>query len=217
MTLFYRTVRLVVGGGSHATYRVRVRGEENLPATGGYVIAPSHRSMMDIPFISWLTPRRIRYMGKQQLFSVPVLGPAFRALGGFPVNRDGTDRKALRDAIGMLHDGEPLLVYPEGTRQHGPKIAELEPGAAYLSLRAGAPIVPVGIAGSEEILRSHGRHVPTFHRVGMVIGPPLVPPERDGGVVPRAEVDALSAELHDALQDLLDEAYELRGLSGPPG
>jgi 1-acyl-sn-glycerol-3-phosphate acyltransferase len=210
--LFYRSVRFVVAGGSTATYRVRVRGEEHVPASGGYVFAPSHRSMMDIPFIAWLTPRRIRYMGKQQLFTVPVLGPTFRALGGFPVSRDGTDRKALRDAIGMLRDGEPMLVYPEGTRQHGPKIAPLEPGAAYLSLRAGVPIVPVGIAGSEEILRSHGRHIPTFRRVGMVIGEQLVPPVRDGGVVPRADVDALTARLHDVLQELLDEAYDLRGL-----
>ena len=76
-------------------------------------------------------------------------------------------------------------MYPEGTRQHGPKIQPLEPGAAYLALRAGVPIVPVGIAGSEEILRSHGRHIPSFHRVAMVVGEPIVSPARDGGVVPR--------------------------------
>jgi len=139
-----------------------------------------------------------------------VLGAAFKALGGFPVARDGTDRKALRDAIAMLQAGEPLLVYPEGTRQHGPKIQPLEPGAAYLALRAGVPIVPVGIAGSEEILRSHGRHIPSFHPVAMVVGEPIVSPPRDGGVVPRAEVDALTAKLHDRLQELLDAAYDVR-------
>ena len=72
------------------------------------------------------------------------------------------------------------------------------------------PIVPVGIAGSEEILRSHGRHIPTFHRVAMVVGEPIVSPARDGGVVPRAEVDALTAKLHDTLQELLDAAYDVR-------
>jgi 1-acyl-sn-glycerol-3-phosphate acyltransferase len=210
--LFYSTVRMVVAGGSRAVYRARIRGANNVPADGGYVLAPSHRSMMDIPFVAWLTPRRIRYMGKQSLFDVPLLGPIFTALGGFPVQRDGTDRKAVREAIGMLQAGEPMLVYPEGTRQHGPKIQPLEPGAAYLSLRAGVPIVPIGIAGSEEILRTHDRHIPTFHRVAVVVGTPIQPPERSGGVVPRADVDALTAQLHDTLQDLLDDAYDLRDL-----
>jgi 1-acyl-sn-glycerol-3-phosphate acyltransferase len=210
--LFYSSVRMVVAGGSRAAYRARIRGASNIPAEGGYVLAPSHRSMMDIPFVAWLTPRRIRYMGKQSLFDVPLLGSIFTALGGFPVQRDGTDRKAVREAIGMLQAGEPMLVYPEGTRQHGPKIQPLEPGAAYLSLRAGVPIVPIGIAGSEEILRTHNRHIPTFHRVAIVVGAPIVPPARSGGVVPRADVDALTAQLHDTLQDLLDDAYDLRDL-----
>ncbi len=206
----YPAVRYTVGLGSRVAYRVRIRGGEHVPQSGGYVIAPSHRSMMDIPFVAWLTPRNIRYMGKESLFKTPVLGPAFKGLGGFPVARDGTDRKALRDAIAMLQAGEPLLVFPEGTRQHGPKIQPLEPGAAYLAMRAGVPIVPVGIAGSEEILRSHGRHIPSFHRVAMVVGEPLTTPARDGGVVPRAEVDALTAKLKDRLQELLDDAYDVR-------
>ena len=134
---FYDSVRLVVAGGSSAVYRARIHGREKLPASGGYVLAPSHRSMMDIPFAAWLSPRPLRYMGKASLFRIPVAGSFFRKLGGFAVARDGTDRKALRDAIAMLQAGEVLLVYPEGTRQHGPKIQALQPGAAYLALRAG--------------------------------------------------------------------------------
>ena len=121
--------------------------------------------MMDIPFAAWLSRRPLRYMGKASLFRIPVAGAFFRKLGGFEVARDGTDRKALRDSIAMLQAGEVLLVYPEGTRQHGPKIQPLQPGAAYLALRAGVPIVPVGIAGSEEILRSHGGKVPRLRSV----------------------------------------------------
>jgi 1-acyl-sn-glycerol-3-phosphate acyltransferase len=208
---FYTFVRTLVGGGSRVLWRARIRGLEHLPEQGGYVLAPSHRSMIDIPFASWLTSRRIRYMGKQSLFGVPVLGRVFTALGGFPVARDGTDRKAVREAMAMLQGGDPLLVYPEGTRQHGPKIQPLEPGAAYLALRAGVPIVPVGMAGTEEILRSPGRKLPGFGRVAIVVGEPITPPARDGGVVPREQVDALTTRLADALQQLLDEAYALRG------
>jgi 1-acyl-sn-glycerol-3-phosphate acyltransferase len=208
--LFYRLVRGIVAGSSRIVFRADVRGRERLPKSGGYVLAPSHRSMMDIPFAAWLTPRKIRYMGKVSLFEIPVLGWFFKVLGGFPVQRDGTDRKALRESIDMLQRGEILLVYPEGTRQHGPKIEPLQPGAAYLALRAGVPIVPVGIAGTEEIFRSHGTKRPHFGRVAIVVGEPIVPVSRDGGVVPRAEVDALTAQLHDALQRVFDEANERR-------
>jgi 1-acyl-sn-glycerol-3-phosphate acyltransferase len=209
--LFYNTVRLIVAGGLSALYRARTRGRERLPAQGGYVLAPSHRSMMDVPFAAWLSQRPLRYMGKASLFRIPVAGWFFRSLGGFEVARDGTDRKALRDSIGMLQAGEVLLVYPEGTRQHGPKIQPLQPGAAYLALRAGVPIVPVGIAGSEEILRGHGRKLPRFGRAAMVVGEPITVPPRAGGVVSREHVDALTAQLHEGLQSVFDEANELRG------
>lgn len=208
--LYYQTVRAIVGGGSCAIYRVRIRNRDRLPAHGGYVLAPSHRSMMDIPYAAWLSPRPLRYMGKASLFRIPVAGSFFRSLGGFAVARDGTDRKALRDSIAMLQAGDVLLVYPEGTRQHGPKIQPLQPGAAYLALRAGVPIVPVGIAGTEEVLRSHRVKVPRFGRGVMVVGEPLVTPPRGSGVVSRERVDALTAQLHDALQVVFDEANEIR-------
>ncbi len=208
--VLYAVVRAIVSGGSSVLFRLRMRGRENLPEHGGYVLAPSHRSMMDIPFAGWVTRRRLRYMGKQSLFDVPVLGWLFTILGGFPVQRDGTDRKALRESMAMLQSGEILLVYPEGTRQHGPKIQELQPGAAYLALRAGVPVLPVGMAGTEEILRDHTSKIPHFGRVAIVVGEPIVPEPRASGLVPRAEVDALTARLHDELQALFDEAYELR-------
>jgi 1-acyl-sn-glycerol-3-phosphate acyltransferase len=207
--LWYDSVRLVVGGGPAAAYRLRMEGRDRLPAQGGYILAPSHRSMMDIPLTAWLSRRPLRYMGKASLFRLPVAGTFFRSLGGFAVARDGTDRKALRDAMGMLRNGDVLLLYPEGTRQNGPKIQTLQPGAAYLALRAGVPIVPVGIAGTEEILRSHRIKLPRFGRVVMVVGEPIVIPARDGGVVPRDHVDVLTVRLHDALQVVFDEANEL--------
>ncbi len=210
MNWFYTAVRPAVTGIPRRLWRARITGREHLPGTGGYVLAPSHRSMMDIPFAAGVTTRRIRFMGKSSLFSVPVLGSAFRLLGGFPVARDGTDRKAVRDSVAMLQAGEVLCVYPEGTRQSGPKIQPLQPGAAYLALRAGVPIVPVGMAGTEEILRANPGPIPRMGRVEIVVGEPIAPPARSSGLVPRAEVDALTARLADELQRLLDEAYDRR-------
>jgi 1-acyl-sn-glycerol-3-phosphate acyltransferase len=208
--LFYRLVRPWVTGIPRVLWRVRVVGLEHVPTTGGFILAPSHRSMMDIPFAAIVTHRRIRFMGKSSLFGVPVLGAVFRWLGGIPVERDGTDRKAVRESVAMLTNGEVLCVYPEGTRQHGPKIQPLQPGTAYFALRSGAPIIPMGIAGAEEILRTKADPIPRFGRVTIVVGPALVPEARTSGVVPRERVDALTATLSDALQQALDDAYELR-------
>jgi 1-acyl-sn-glycerol-3-phosphate acyltransferase len=210
VTVFYRFAWWLVAKGSALVYRVRVRGAEHIPTSGGYVLAPSHRSMMDIPLIALVTPRPIRYMGKAALFKVPVLGWLFRTLGGFAVERDGTDRKALRESIAMLQGGEVLVVFPEGTRQNGKKIQPLQPGAAYLAMRAEVPMVPVGIAGTEEIVRSRTGVFPGFGRVAIVVGEPLRPPPRTTRAVPRAEVDALTARLAEELQAAFDQAWELR-------
>ncbi len=208
--LFYRVVHWILTTGSRLVWRVKVSGVEELPGAGGFVLAPSHRSMMDIPLAAIPTTRRIRFMGKASLFRIPVLGWLFSTLGGFPVERDGTDRKAVRDSVAMLAAGEVLCVFPEGTRQNGPKIQPLQPGASYLALRSGAPIVPIAIAGSEEILRDHKWPIPHFGRIVIVVGEPIAPEPRTGGVVARDKVDALTATLSDTLQRLYDEAYEIR-------
>jgi 1-acyl-sn-glycerol-3-phosphate acyltransferase len=208
--IFYRFMHFFVVGYTRLVYRVRVVGREHVPTIGAYVIAPSHRSMLDIPVAGAITNRRIRFMGKAPLFRVPVLGAIFRALGGFPVERDGSDRAPLRDSLRILQAGEPLVVYPEGTRQHGRQIAELQPGAAYLAAKAGVPIVPLGIAGTEEPFRSRTGLLPGFGRIVVVVGEPIAPPAREGSVVKRSAVDDLTATLHERLQKLLDEAYTRR-------
>src|SRR4051812_29712915 len=193
--IVYRCVRALVVGYVRAVYRVKVVGRELVPADGPYVIAPAHRSMLDIPLASSITTRRIRFMGKAPLFRVPVLGWIFRALGGFPVERDGSDVGPLRDSLRILDEGEPLVVYPEGSRQRGREIAPLQPGAAYLAAKADVPIVPVGIAGAEETFRTKSGRLPGFGRIVVVVGEPIVPSPRTSSVVKRSAVDELSATL----------------------
>jgi 1-acyl-sn-glycerol-3-phosphate acyltransferase len=211
---FYRFMRFFIVGYTVLVYRVRVIGREHLPKTGPYVIAPSHRSMLDIPVAGAVTTRRVRFMGKAPLFRVPVLGSIFRALGGFPVERDGSDFGPIRESLKILEEGEPLVVYPEGSRQRGSEIAELQPGAAYLAAKMGVPIVPVGIAGAEETFRTRRGRLPGFGRIVVVIGEPILPPTRAGSHVKRSSVDELSATLRERLQKLFDEAYIVRDGTG---
>ncbi len=202
----YRFCRWVVRVTCVWPYRVRVLGAEKVPSSGAFVFAPSHRSMLDIPWLAATTKRRIRFMGKAPLFRVPVLGGLFRILGGFPVERDGSDRGPLRDSLRILESGEPLAVYPEGTRQRGSVIAALQPGAAYLAIKAQVPLVPVAMYGSEHPWRGAHRF-PRFGGPGVVlVGDSIVPPRRASSVVKRELVDELNARLHLELQKLWDEA-----------
>ncbi|MGH8973768.1 MAG: lysophospholipid acyltransferase family protein [Acidimicrobiia bacterium] len=187
-----------------ALWRPRILHRERLPERGSYILAPSHRSNLDTPFVAVLTRRRLRFMGKAELFRRP--GPArfFYALGGFPVDRAVTDRSAIRNAVAALEGGEPLVVFPEGTRRHGPVIEDLHDGVAYVAARCRVPIVPVGIGGSEEIL-ARGRKLPRLKRVVLVVGEPLDPPSSDGPVR-RSAVAALTERLRGELQQVFDEA-----------
>ncbi len=207
--ILYPFVRVVVAALCRVLFRVRVAGADRVPREGACVLAPSHRSLMDIFVLSVVTRRRLRFMAKVELFRIPVLGRLIRALGAFPVDRSAADRAALRAGAEVLADGEVLVVYPEGTRQNGPTITELRHGAAYLALRARAPIVPIGIGGSEEILPG-GSWVPSFSRVAIVVGEPI-PGRSATGPVKRSETTETSARLRVELQAVFDAANRLAG------
>ena len=208
--LFYGFIRLLLSGGIRLLWRARIRGAERIPATGAFVLAPSHRSMFDIFVLACPTRRRLRFMGKRQLFEIPVLGSLFSLLGGFPVDREGADRTALRTAMSMLEAGEPVVMYPEGTRGHGPRLGEMHDGASYLAAKAGVPILPVGIGGTEEILPT-GKVLPRLHRIAVVVGEPLPPPPR-GNAVKRSDVSKLTGSLRGELQAVFSESLERAGV-----
>ncbi|MGH8998055.1 MAG: (d)CMP kinase, partial [Acidimicrobiia bacterium] len=202
--LRYLAARAVVVGLCRLLWRPRILHRERLPRRGPYVLAPSHRSLLDTPFVACLTRRRIRFMGKAELWKHPWAGRLISALGAFPVERDVADRASLRAALDALEGGEPLVVFPEGTRRSGPLVEDLHDGVAYISLRAGVPVVPVGIGGSERIL-ARGRKLPRLSRVTLVVGEPLVPPRRDGPVR-RRDVAELTEQVRAAVQLLFDTA-----------
>ena len=208
MTL-YRVVQSLVAVLAKLLFRLRIVGADRIPRTGPYVFAPSHRSLLDTPFVAATTRRRVRYMGKEELWKVPVLGPIFTALGGFPVDRHDPKKAAaaLRQAVEVVKSGDPVVIFPEGTRREGDRICDLHDGAAYVAARQQVPIVPVGIAGSEQIL-ARGQRFPRLRRVTLVVGEPIEAPRRDRAVR-RDDVRQLTAELEVALQKVFDEARAL--------
>jgi 1-acyl-sn-glycerol-3-phosphate acyltransferase len=203
----YRICRSIVCWFTMAFTRMRIDGREHLPSSGAYVIAPVHRSYVDTPITACITTRRIRFMGKQEVWKYRPIGWLVSALGAFPVNRGTADREALNRCISVLAAGEPLVLFPEGERKDGPRVHPLFDGAAYVAARAGVPIVPVGIGGSAAVMPRHARMIHP-HRVRVVIGPPIHVDtgQPANGRVPRAAIRAATEVLYAELQRLFDEA-----------
>jgi 1-acyl-sn-glycerol-3-phosphate acyltransferase len=203
--MFYAFWRSLIVGLARLVFGVKVTGRDRLPRRGVYILAPSHRSTLDIPFAASVTTRRLRFMAKEELFAGPFWHWVFDQLGAVPVDRTGNDRAALRAIEAALKEGEPVVIYPEGTRHDGRELAPLFSGAAYLALKLGVPIVPVGIGGSEHPVVKYDRFS-WWSRVNVVVGEPVYPPPPTGGTVKRSAVTAMNEALRAGLQACLDDA-----------
>ena len=213
-TLAWRAARGLIRILLYRIYRVRATGQERLQADGPLIYAPVHRSHLDGPLIGGLTHHRVRYLGKEELFHPKPLGWFMRSIGTFPVRRGEADLDAMRAALGLLTDGETMLVFPEGTRQPSDDIGPVFDGTAWLAAKSGAPVLPVGIAGTREAMPS-GAKFPKRTQVAIVVGAPLAPPTGpDGGRARRPDMTAWTVTLRDALDDCQQRA---RALANQPG
>ena len=206
--VFYRVAWLLVVPLVRGYTRLTINGREHLPTSGAFVLAPTHRSYLDTPFAGTVRWKRMRFMGKHTMWKNPQFGWIFSALGAFPVQRGAADREALRRAIEVLEAGDPLVLFPEGERKEGPVVQPLFDGAVYIAIKAGVPIVPVGIGGSERVMPKKAKFVYP-RKVHIEIGPPIPAPVAPaGGRLPRTVYKDHSALLHDELQRLFDRAME---------
>ena len=209
--LLYRVTRAAVVGICRTYWRATYEGLEHVPRSGAYVLAPVHRSFIDFGLVAKVDTRRIRYMGKDSLWKVGWFGRFITALGAFPVRRGSADREALRRCMDIIRSGEPLVLFPEGTRRSGRVVQDLYEGAAYVAIRTGVPIVPVGIGGSERALPK-GKRLPRPVKVHLIVGSPLAPPPpKASGHPSRAALRELTDRLHADLQRLFDEARRAVG------
>ncbi len=203
---------------SRLYFRASYQGLDNVPATGAFVLAPVHRSNLDFALMSVVTKRRMRYMGKESLWKYPRFGRVIAAMGAYPVSRGTADRQALNRTIEVLGEGDGLVLFPEGTRRSGPVVEELFEGAAFVASRAGVPIVPVGIGGTERSMPK-GARFPRPVKVRVIVGPPIHPPPLPEGRrhPPRRSVHELTHALQRELQRLLDQAEGRSPAENPGG
>jgi len=154
-------------------YRLEVRGAEHLDGPGPRIYMSNHLSLIDGPLMCMLIPQPVRVILKSSVFRIPVLGPAMRYVGFVPVERRGgsAGRRSIALAARSIRlFGYSFLIYPEGTRSRDGRLGPFRRGGFFLAAQSGAPIVPVSIRGTYEILPRGGRLprrgavVVTFHR-----------------------------------------------------
>jgi 1-acyl-sn-glycerol-3-phosphate acyltransferase len=128
-----------------------IHGLQHIPRKGALILAGNHLNVGDPSVLTGITPRRIVWMTKQELFDIPVIGILYHLFGCIPVRRFEADLRALRQSQEALRRGLVLGMFPEGTRSGESGLGRGEPGAALIAMRTNTPVLPVAIWGTEGI------------------------------------------------------------------
>jgi len=152
--------------------RATVLGKERIPARGGYILACNHISNLD-PFIMGVTTLRpLNFMAKEELFGNALSSFYWHHVGAFPIKRDEADFRAIREAIRRLKNGKLLVMFPEGTRGSAQRAKKINPGVGLLVKRAGVPVIPVHLKGTDQVLPNDAKWF-SRHPVTITIGEPI--------------------------------------------
>lgn len=153
-------------------FRIRIDGRENIPSHGGVILASNHLSYLDPIVLGLLTPRKMNYVAKEELFGNFLFRLLIEKLGAFPLKRGRMDRFAYGKAISALEKGGILALFPEGTRSRGGRLGNFKRGVSRIALKAGVPIVPIVIRGTDEAL-PRGRKIIRLVRIKVRVGKAL--------------------------------------------
>jgi len=177
--VIFDVIQRVVPPLAKAVWRPRVFGIENVPRTGGVLLASNHLSFFDSVVIPVVAPREVAFLAKSDYFNgTGIRGTLqrlwFEGLGMLPVDREDTKGaiESLETALEVLGRGEAFGIYPEGTRSRDGRLYRGRTGVAHLALTAGVPVVPVGLKDTDKI-QPVGTKYPKIARVTIAFGEPL--------------------------------------------
>lgn len=206
--MLYETMRVVVPPVARTILRPVVEGVEHVPARGAVILAANHLSFADSVVLPIVAPRRVVFLAKEEYFTGPGLkgrlsNAWFTALGMVPVSREDTRSAmaSLDTALEVLRRGDALGLYPEGTRSRDGRLYRGRTGVAQLALMSGAPIVPVGLVGTDR-LQPVGSRLPRPAKVTVRFGAPIRPVGEYDGVPPGRARREITDRVMAAIQEL---------------
>ena len=170
--MIYRIAKIILSFFFHSYIRLKVVGHRNIPDSGGVILAPNHISYLDPILIALAVKRRVYSMAKEELFKNTFSRFVMVNLNAFPVRRGRLDRYTLNRSLAVLHHGNVLNVFPEGTISLTGNTLEGKQGVAWLALKANVPVVPVKIIGSNRLLPD-GKAFPKMGRARVIFGKPI--------------------------------------------
>ena len=144
-----------------------IQGLENMPDEGPVILAINHISLWDPLVAASSLPRKVSFMAKEELFSIPVLGKIFSKLGAFPVKRGRGDMNAIRQSLTILKEGGVLGLFPEGTRSKNGEIQKGLPGMVLLMEKSKASVIPIKMFGTRHLLTKG------WGNIVVVVGKPM--------------------------------------------
>lgn len=155
-------------------FRLEVKGERNIPHAGGFILASNHASYLDPVVLACACPRKLNFMARHDLFTIPVLGALISRIGAFPLRRNFADIASIKEALRRLQKAGGLLLFPEGSRSLDGLSQDVQSGIGFMAAKSQAPVVPAFIKGSQRAFGRNARFIkPTKIRV--YLGKPIYP------------------------------------------
>jgi 1-acyl-sn-glycerol-3-phosphate acyltransferase len=212
--MFYWIMKNLIAGPIVLTvFRPWIRGLENVPRTGGAILASNHLSFIDSVILPLVLSRRVSFLAKSDYFTGKGIKGAhvrgfFLATGQLPIDRSGgkASEASLNTGLGVLGRGDLLGIYPEGTRSPDAKMYRGRTGVARMVLEAGVPVIPVAMIDTHKVM-AIGTKVPKIRRVGVIIGQPLDFSRFEGLESDRFILRSVTDEIMYELQRLSGQEY----------
>jgi 1-acyl-sn-glycerol-3-phosphate acyltransferase len=175
-------------------FRWRVVDAENVPMSGGVILAANHSSYIDPPLVGSGLSRGINYLARESLFRFPVMGRILHSWSAVPVDRDGGGAKGLKIILGRLLNGAGIILFPEGTRSYDGKLQPARSGIGLVVAKSTAPVVPVRVFGTFEAW-GRNQKFPLPKKIAVRYGQPMM-------------FEKLRAEAKDCSKDRLKQIYQ---------
>ena len=179
MEPFYAVSHALMTAAYRLCFRGEIQGLENLPETGGYIVACNHASFLDPPAVGLFLPHQVTFFARKTLWRPGFASWWLDGVRTIPVDRDGgTDVTAFKRVLQALREGKVVILFPEGTRSMDGRLQPPKPGIGMIACRARVPVVPARVFGSFEAMGKHGR-LRLGTPICVVYGSPLAPSDYD--------------------------------------